>query len=391
MNAVAIICEYNPFHSGHAYHIAQAKALSGADCVLGMMSGFFTQRAEPAVVSPQIRALAALRGGMDIVAEMPAVFACSAGNIFARGAVRAISRIPFVKYLAIGAEDCGETIKNIAEVQCEQNKTYVSALKSALSAGMPYAAAITYATVSAAPKTEDCEQVLSKPNNVLAVEYLKAIYELKCDIAPVFVKRLGNGYNNTETVGEHISATAARELLMQKRYDELQPYVPKESFELLIDEFERYPVNEKLYEALSVHALRTKNIANAFDSAEGLDIKISENAAKYASLSQIIAKSKSKRYTMSRIKRICLQTLLGITGETVERSQNAAARLIAIKKARKSLINGLTGLAVKNADYSNLSDDALFSAQTDALAGSIYSLITSKDGNAFWNRKLITE
>ena len=209
--------------------------------------------------------------------------------------------------------------------------------------------------------------------------------------SPVFVKRLGNGYNSTETVGEHISATAARELLMQKRYDELQPYVPKESFELLIDEFERYPVNEKLYEALSVHALRTKNIANAFDSAEGLDIKISENAAKYASLSQIIAKSKSKRYTMSRIKRICLQTLLGITGETVERSQNAAARLIAIKKARKSLINGLTGLAVKNADYSNLSDDALFSAQTDALAGSIYSLITSKDGNAFWNRKLITE
>ena len=117
MSAVAIVCEYNPFHTGHAYHIAESKAICGAETVIGVMSGFFVQRAEPAFITPSVRAKAAVMNGMDCVIQLPTLFSCAAGNVFAEGAVRIISRIPEIKYLAMGTESDGNILREVAEIQ----------------------------------------------------------------------------------------------------------------------------------------------------------------------------------------------------------------------------------------------------------------------------------
>lgn len=390
MTALAVICEYNPFHTGHAYHINAAKEITGADCVLGIMSGCFVQRAEPGIVSPSVRATAAIESGMDFVIELPTVFSCSAGSVFAYGAVKILSRMDFIKYLAMGTEDDGKILLEIADVQSNQNVKFTEILKKRLSEGFTYANAITAATQNCMPHIRDCAEILGKPNNILAIEYIKALKKSGAKIEPIFIKRKGNGYNDISSAGEFISASAARKLLYQKRYNELRPYIPEYSFDKLVSEFENHPIDLNVYNALTVHALRNCDISQSFDAAEGLDAKLKENAMKFSNLNTVAENSKCKRYTMSRIRRVCLQTLLGISKDTMKYSDNAAGRLIAIKNTRKNSIKNLTGVAVKNTDYVRFENDADISAEIDGLAGSIYSLITHRDGNIFWDRKLIS-
>ncbi len=392
MDALAIVCEYNPFHSGHAYHIQAAKELCNADTVIGVMSGCFVQRAEPAVLSPVLRAETALHNGMDAVIELPVAFSCAVGERFADGAMRIMSRIPQIKWLAIGVEDDGNLIQRIADIQFTQPPVFCARLQEVLQKGKPYAVALTEAT-AAAIDTSLCEAVkaaLQKPNNVLAVEYLRSIRRHDLSIVPVFVQRSGNHYNDTAACGQHISATAARILLEKGDFHALRPYIPHPLFSVLCESYERQRVHWDIYEALTVHALRTKDIAQSADNGEGLHYKLSECARKYVRLTDIVEACKSKRYTVGRIKRICLQTLLGITDEVMQQAEGAAGRLIAVKNARKDILRALSGIAVQNNDYAALGDAAVAAAQTDGTAGSIYSLITQQPNNAFWDRKLLT-
>ncbi len=394
MKAVAIICEYNPFHTGHAYHIAAAKQACDADTVIGIMSGCFVQRAEPAVVSPVVRAKAALYGGMDFVVELPVVFSCSAGSLFAEGGATIAGKIPAVKYLAMGTEDGGTALKAIAAVQAAEPPVYADTLHRCIGQGLPYAAAVTQATVAAMNgilSARACESILKKPNNVLAIEYLKAITRHKLDITPVFIPRTGNGYNDDSTTGEYISATAARNLLASKDYATLGRYIPRNGLDELIVERENFAMKTEIYEALTVHALRTHTADDMApcDAAEGIDGKLHKAALRYASLSDVLNACKSKRYTMSRLKRICLQTLLGITQESAKQAAFAKGRLIGYRAERKNDVKHLCGVAVRNSDYAENEKTAAL-AQTDGKAGGIYSLITGRDGNLFWQRKPVT-
>ena len=393
MNAVAIVCEYNPLHTGHVYHMREAKKACNANTVIGIMSGFFVQRAEPAVVSPSVRAKAAIGCGMDAVLEMPVVFSCAAGELFARGAIDCLARIRGINYLAMGVEDDPALLLRIAEIQTQENVVYRKELQRHLDNGLPYAAATTSATAAVIGEKErtQCEAALRKPNNVLAVEYVKALYRRNLSAQPVFIPRQGNGYNDTDTNGTYISATAARALLQEGDTEKLRPYIPRDCLQELRKEYETHRIRSDIYNALSVYALRTRNIAEAFDACEGIDKRLADCAKQYASLDEIITAAKSKRYTFSRIRRICLQTLLGITKETMQHADGAAARLLAVKNTRKDLLRDLTGVAVRNTDYAALGNDALYVAQTDAMAGSIYALLTSRNGNLFWDRQLFTE
>lgn len=392
MNTVAIICEYNPFHSGHAHHIEEARQLCDADTVVGIMSGCFVQRAEPAVLPPNLRAQAAIHNGMDAVIELPALFSCAAGQLFAEGAVRILSRIPRITHLAMGVEDDGALLERIAAVQANEPPIFTETMKNELQSGKSYAAAITTATTAALnPKDkETCAAALQKPNNLLAVEYLKALRRLNVSLCPVFVPRAGNAYRDTSATGAHISASAARLLLQSGKVEQLKPYLPQSDFDAFIDEYKRHPIDESAYNALSVHALRHSDLSQAFDAGEGLDEKLRKCAAQQYSLANITAACTGKRHPLSRIRRICLQALLGITAESVSLSSDAAGRLIAVKNARKDLLRDLTSVAVQNTDYATFGPRAQRVAQIDGNAGSVWALITGRDGNAFWDRKLLT-
>ena len=392
MHTVAIICEYNPFHSGHAHHIAEARKQSGADTVVGVMSGCFVQRAEPAVFPPTLRAQAAIHSGMDAVIELPVLFSCAAGQLFAEGAVRILSRIPRITHLAMGVEDDGALLKRIAAVQTDEPPIFTETLKNELQSGKSYAAALTSATTAAIETDckETCAAALQKPNNLLAVEYLKALRHLHVSLRPVFIPRAGNGHRDTSATGTHISASAARLLLQSGEIEQLKPYLPPSDFDACIDEYKRHPINESAYNALTVHALRHSDLSRTFDAGEGLDEKLRKCAARQCRLADITAACTSKRYPLGRINRICLQALLGITAETVSLSDAAAGRLIAVKNARKDLLRDLTSVAVQNTDYAAFGSRTQRVAQIDGKAGSIWALITGRDGNAFWDRKLLT-
>lgn len=390
MKAVAVVCEYNPLHTGHVYHMQQAKQRSGADTVVGVMSGCFVQRAEPAVLSPAVRASMAIDCGMDAVVELPVLFSCGAGSLFAEGALRTMSRIQGISYLSMGVEDDESTLLRIAEVQSEESERYRKTLQDRLQNGAPYAAAMTEATAQTVggQEGEQCAQALQKPNNVLAIEYVKAIYRHNLPIRPVFVPRIGNAYHDETTNGEYISATAARTLLRQNNFVALQEYIPQNCLQTLTEEYARHKVNELAFDALTVHALRTKDISSAPDAGEGLENKLRTCALRFPSLLEICEHAKSKRYTMQRIRRVCLQTLLGITKDALKDTQAAVGRLIAVKNTRKDVLRA-GGMAIRNNDYAAFGEGAQRLAQIDGTAGSVYALLTDREGNAFWDRKTI--
>lgn len=391
MKAVAIVCEYNPLHTGHVYHMQQARELSGADTVIGLMSGCFVQRAEPAVIAPLQRATAAIRCGMDAVIELPAVVSCGSGSTFADGAVQILSHIQNVHSLAMGVEDDANILQNIAEVQITQPPAFRAACKAALDGGAPYATAVTNATATVLQGDADkAISALRKPNNVLAVEYIEAIYRRNLPVRPLCIPRLGNGYNDTAKCGDCISATAARQLLYSGEYDALQNYIPENVLPLLMQEYKNYPVRQDIYNALTVHALRTRDVSAAWDESEGLGILLHDNARAATTIAKTIENSKSKRYTFSRLQRICLQTLLGITKDLKDDFSAATGRLIAVRQNRKDILREINGIAVQNTDYAAIGISAERIAAVDGAAGSLYALLTDRPGNLFWDRKLLT-
>lgn len=390
MTTLGIICEYNPFHTGHAYHIEAARRACNADTVIGIMSGYFVQRGEPAILPPKIRAQAALLNGMDCVIALPTVYSCVAGNLFADGALQILSRIPSLRYLAMGVEDSGEILQTLSHIQLQNPPTYAKKLREGLDAGLSYAIATANATALAAQDfiaPAVCAEILHRPNNILAIEYLKAIELHALPIEPIFIVRRGNGYNDTATSGDYISATAARALLCEKRYEDLRPYIPQNCFELFSDAYRHFPIRQEAYNALMVHALRTRDVGQAYDTAEGIDVRLKKFARRYASLDTILSECKNKRYTMSRLKRICLQTLLGITKEKITAAQGAYGKVIGIRKSRKDLLKSLPGIAIRNIDF-HATPQTTAIAEIDNLAGSIYALITGRDGNDFSDSKL---
>ena len=206
MKICAIICEYNPFHNGHLYQIQAAKAATGADAILCLMSGNFVQRGEAAVFEKHLRAKHALLGGADAVIELPAVFATSNAEIFAKGAVKLLSSVPDVKMLSFGTETASEKeLLNAATLLLNEPKEISERIRKRLQDGVSYAKARAEAWEDKIP-----QELLTSPNNILALEYAKAILTYQADIKLFPIKRLGGGYNETALNGSYSSATSIR-------------------------------------------------------------------------------------------------------------------------------------------------------------------------------------
>lgn len=233
MTITAIIAEYNPFHNGHAYHIREARRLTGADFLIVLMSGNFVQRGEPAVIDKSARAEMAVRCGADLVLELPVCYACGSAEYFAGGAVALLNALGCVDYLCFGSE-CGELdiLRTAAEILSDEPVDYRQKLQELLRQGLSFPLARQEALVWYLEQTNTCgdlqsaaagqatdtsarealASVLSLPNSILAVEYLKALIRSQSSIKPVTVRRVGSGYHDTE-IGEFCSATALRKIL----------------------------------------------------------------------------------------------------------------------------------------------------------------------------------
>ena len=299
--SVAVICEFNPFHNGHRYLLNTAKKLTG-EAVLAVMSGSFTQRGEVALCSKFERAEAALKGGADLVAELPAVYAVSCAERFARGGVNISKMFGCVNYLAFGCEDDDIDLLKTAAFAGE-NPEVNAIIAEQMNSGSYYPKAYEYAVRQVCGG--EVADVLTKPNNILAVEYIRALRGT--DIKPLPIKRVGAEHDSDGADGIYASASYIRKLLRGgKSAEKLLPYVPSEI---------TYP--EKLDRAL-LYKLRNMNAEQLRalpEVGEGLENRILSAARKFGTAEEVIGEVKTKRYTRSRICRILTCALLGITEE----------------------------------------------------------------------------
>lgn len=190
MKVVGLIAEYNPFHNGHSYHIEMAKKLTGADYVVVVMSGDFVQRGTPAMIQKHARAKMALLGGADLVLELPVSYATATAEVFAYGGVKILDSFGVVDHICFGSE-CGnaDLLMEIARILADEPEWYSATLKEHLKNGMSYPAA----RAAALP---DYQEILSEPNNILGIEYCKALLKLNSNITPVTITRQGAGYHD---------------------------------------------------------------------------------------------------------------------------------------------------------------------------------------------------
>ncbi len=317
-NVSLIISEYNPFHNGHLYHIEKTKKL-GADYVIAIISGSFSQRGLPCIVSKWARTKMALLNGIDLVIELPSAFSMSTAENFAKTAVFITDSLGIVDNLSFGSE-LGDINLLIDTAKCVQNENIMKDIKYFLKEGLSYAASREKAILKNFSKK--ISDVLKTPNNILAVEYIKALNNLNSNITPVTIKRTGAQHDSDFTHENFASASYIREKILSKEYNALKNFMPLSSFEILMEEINNQtaPANIKFIERAILSKLRSmslEKLKNLPDISEGLEFRLYKKIKNATSLNQLISDIKTKRYTYSRILRIIMSAFIDLNKNLV--------------------------------------------------------------------------
>ncbi|WP_252230345.1 nucleotidyltransferase [Clostridium sp. ZBS15] len=311
-----IIAEYNPFHKGHQYHLSQAKINANADSIVCVMSGNFMQRGIPAMVDKWTRTEIALKNGVDLVIELPLVYSLSSAEHFAFGSVSLLNSLNIVDNLYFGSEE-GSTkiLEDITDVLVKEPENYKIVLKNYLDLGLPFHLSRANA-LSDFFKSNHILDCISNSNNILAIEYIKALNLLNSKIIPLTLKREGSKYNDNSLNTTFSSATSIRNHLKNKNLEHLKDFLPQESYNILNKlSFENYPFifEEDIFKYVKYKLITDGSLLkNLPDISEGLDNKILKEVLKSNSLDELILNSKSKRYTYTRLNRILTQFFIGL-------------------------------------------------------------------------------
>ena len=375
MKICAIICEYNPFHNGHKYLIDEARRQSNADAVLCIMSGNFTQRGEAAVLEKHLRAKHAVLCGADIVIELPTVFATSNAEIFAKGAISLLSKIPAVTHLAFGAEFADKQVfLQAANALLDEPQSVSSTIKSLTKKGVGYAEAVATARSQVAD-----ERLFSSPNNILGIEYTKAILSTKSDIEILPVQRLGAGYHDEYAKDDFASATAIRKAMRESDLANITAFLPTEVANDLSTASE---VNLDAFEKLAILRESPENLAKVLDCTEGLENAFIKAASGSISLEEALT---SPRYTAARIRRIALQNLLNIRKDLVIECLENDLYLhpLAYKQDRTEILSTLSKATIPflaaGTQKSKLNATATKCLAIDETAEKMYAALTGKE------------
>ena len=311
MRVCGVICEYNPFHRGHALHLSRARERSQADFVVCVMSGSVTQRGAFARHDKWTRAKAALLSGADLVIELPARFACAPAPEFARGGVQLLSSLGVMTHLSFGCErESLPHLRAAAAALSGESPAFKQALREGLDEGLPYPRARARAAQTASG-VEGLEEIISRPNAALAVEYLRALPE---GVVPAPIVREGSGYHD-DALSALASATAIRAALSRGELDAALSAMPNPEQIADCEARDGVHTEEALTQAL-LYCLRTASADELSQIAgmdEGLEHRFLAAAKTVATRDELILAVKSKRYTYARLSRICTNILLGVT------------------------------------------------------------------------------
>ncbi len=312
MKIAAIIAEFNPFHKGHRYLIENTRKSTGADYILILMSGNFVQRGAPALCNKYLRTRMALSCGADAVFELPALYALSSAEFFAGGAVKLLSQLDAVDFLSFGSEageiaplmECAKTLLNPPE-------EYTPVIRRSLQKGASYPAAITAAL------PDNFRLLLSSPNNILGVEYCKALLAAGSRIRPFTLKRKDNGYHETNipSSAEYASASAIRSAL-PSHLDIPADYMPAKAYALLKNScFSGHPITEDDFSGLLHYRLLSEaspDFSAYLDCTGDLSDKIRRNIPYFTGFTDLCRRLKSRDLTYTRVSRVLMHILLDI-------------------------------------------------------------------------------
>lgn len=406
MKTIGIIAEYNPFHNGHAYQIQKIRELTNADYIVIAMSGDFVQRGAPAILDKYARTRMALSCGADLVVELPVLWAVSSAESFAMAGVTLFDRMGCVDGICFGAEtDCLPALSAVADVLANEPQAYRSTLIDSLKQGLTFPqarlAALAKTEVCSLPQ-EDLARILEQPNNILAIEYLKALKRRKSHMVPLLLKREGAGYHDTAlsrsvtgSVSDRAcdSATAIRNLLLtdivSDHFCELNRAMPTEAFSVLEDYCRSYPLlDTDDFSALLSYRLLLEapyGLERFLDVNRDISNRLLKNRCSFLSFSQFCELNKSRDITYSRMSRILLHILLGLTGEDAARGKELDyipyLRLLGFRKSSSALLSELKRRAdipiiSKLADAGDLLDqEALLLLRQDIMAAELYEQV----------------
>ena len=237
---LGIIAEYNPFHNGHLYQIQKAKEQTNADYVVAVMSGNFVQRGNTSIVNKWAKAEMALQNGVDLVIELPTIYSISSAENFAEGAIKILDSLGIVDSLCFGTETSDiAALNNIANILYEEPKEYVTILNHELKKGLSFPKARENALMMVLNDIKRYANILSGSNNILAIEYLKALKKLKSSMTPVAIQRKNVYYNDEQIVDEFASSTAIRKLATRQQYDEIRKVMPTNAYLIFKEEVKK--------------------------------------------------------------------------------------------------------------------------------------------------------
>lgn len=387
MKICAIICEYNPFHEGHAYQLKQIRKTSGCDKILCLMSGNFTQRGDAAVLNKFTRARHAVENGADIVLELPTAFAVAPAELFASGAIHILSSIPSVTTLAFGCESGKkEDFLRTASATLSEDKQFKALLKENMKDGTSYIRARTKTVLQL--NREIDEALLNAPNNILGTEYCRAILSQGSKIEPLPIPRVGGGFADQTLYKEFSSASAIRAALKEdskKIQKILKNNLPISVFKDLAS------YRETVFKQAAMCSLLSSNsekVMKAPDCSEGLENRLRAMAKSNPDYDSMLEKVVSKRYTLSRLKRILAQNFLGLERREVRSYLESplyykvlCTRLSQQRELLSELSKGSFVLLARKSDSGSLKRDSLSCFETDVRANDLYNVLSGKFTN----------
>lgn len=344
---LGIVAEYNPFHNGHLYHLEQSKKITGATYTVAIMSGGFTQRGSTSLIDKWNKAKCAIENGIDLVLELPVLYATSSAENFAEGSIKILDSLQVVDYISFGTEINNiQILDKIASVLYNEPKEFKNLLSHELNKGVSYPKARENALMMYLNDIRKYLNVLSSPNNILGIEYLKALKKYNSNITPVSISRFEVGYNDIGYSGNIASSTAIRNIIKNNGLQILNKLVPENTYNALIKSIKlgHFIPDLSVFEKQIIYNLRKMSIseiAELQDVSEGLEFAIKNAANSCNSLVEFLNIIKSKRYTSTRIQRILLYSLLGITKKDIALSKKTIPylRVLGFNQKGKFLIS----------------------------------------------------
>lgn len=389
MKVLGIVGEYNPFHNGHLLHLVKSKEIVHPDFVIAVMSGNFMQRGTPSIIDKWKRAELAVSQGIDMVVELPTVYAISSAEDFADGSIKVLKEIGIINFLSFGSE-CGDInkLETLADLLLNEPHDFKQLFTTELSTGISYPKALYNTTKKYFPNGEEFASILESPNNTLGIEYIKAMKKNNLKATVLTIGRNSEYYTeNKEIINGIASGSTIRTLIEENQ--KFHTAVPFETFETIMECKKQgnivYGINN--FSNIILYKARTmpmQNLAKIQGVTEGLENRIKKAAIESTNFDEFIQNIKTKRYTESKITRILTAMLLDITKDDVilAKKTKPYIRVLACNQNGKMLISEIAkqnkhaDIIISPANYLKNSKDKnkKLLLEKDILATDIYTL-----------------